>query len=153
MTKAQKTQSPIIEADSALPAVIDAAELVATLDHDGTALIKRAIEEGYSFARVVKLGFGEGVRGTFLGLTESDSKPDERTGEVKRYTWIRIQVTDALELRLLGAHETLAELRARATPGDKVVIIKEGERELPGGRRVHSYFVGVQQHTPQATVA
>lgn len=106
---------------------------------DGGSLIKR----GFKFTHDLVLKDGEGVEGVYGGPTVPASFVDDGTGEVREIPCHLIE-RDGVTFRVVAGTK-LHRLLSAVTVGQTVAVIRLGNVELKGGRRMTDYAVGVKE--------
>lgn len=95
--------------------------------------------ENLEAQRHVKMRIGDMVRGIYQGSAEGELSA-RGNGEVPVVKWHYIQTAPGVTIRMLGAYNLNQQLE-RAEIGDKVVIGRGEDYDLPNGFRCSDYFV------------
>jgi hypothetical protein len=107
---------------------------------DPTFTAAAAELRGFKFVRDLQLGDGRGIKAKWMGFGKPVELADPNTGEVRAVSCAMLETGNVTYRLLCGVK--LERLLGAIEVGKTVAILRLGQVEIKGGKRMTDYAVG-----------
>ena len=124
-------------------ALVPASQSAAPIQADDPTFTAAAAElRGFKFVRDLQLGDGRGIKAKWLGFGKPAEIADQNTGEVRAVPCAMLEAGNVTYRLLCGVK--LERLLGAIEIGKVVAVLRIGQVEIAGGKRMTDYAVGVE---------